>query len=78
MYIKALCDVKVTGSPKPTLKSPDKKSNHVKGWCGSGRVRSPGDFDSLDAPESQFLSHMLVPQVTDKLANKKKNNNNIK
>jgi hypothetical protein len=49
----------------------DKKSNHVKGWCGSGQVRSPGDFDSLDAPESRFLSHRLVPQVTDKLAKKK-------
>jgi hypothetical protein len=35
-------------------------------------VRSPGDFDSLDALESRFLSHRLVPQVTNKLANKKK------
>jgi hypothetical protein len=37
----------------------DKKSNHVNGWCGSGQVRSPGDFDDLDAPESRFLK----PQV---------------
>jgi hypothetical protein len=50
----------------------DKKSSHVKGWCGSGQVRSPGDFDGLDAPESRFLSHRLVSQVIDKLANKKK------
>jgi hypothetical protein len=50
----------------------DKKSSHVKGWCGSGQVRSPGDFDGLDAPESRFLSHRLVSQVTNKLANKKK------
>jgi hypothetical protein len=50
----------------------DKKSSHVKGWCVSRRVRSLGDFDFLDAPESRFLSHRLVPQVTDKLANKKK------
>jgi hypothetical protein len=35
-------------------------------------VRSSGDFDSLDALESGFLSHRLVSQVTDKLANKKK------
>ena len=26
------------------------KSNHVKGWCGPSRVRSPGDFDGLDTP----------------------------
>jgi hypothetical protein len=49
--VKPLHDVKVTGS--------DKKSNRVKGWCGSGRVRSPGDFDGLDAPQSRFLK----PQV---------------
>jgi hypothetical protein len=37
--VKPLCVVKVTGS-KP---AGTKKSNHVKGWCGSGRlVRSPG------------------------------------
>jgi hypothetical protein len=36
-------------------------------------VWSPGDFDSLDAPGSQFLNHRLVPQVTDTLANQKKN-----
>jgi hypothetical protein len=29
-------------------------------------------FDGLDAPESRFLSHKLVPYVTDKLTNKKK------
>jgi hypothetical protein len=51
------------------------KSSHVKGWCSSGRVRSPGDFDGLNAPESRFLNHRLVFQVTDKLANKKKNSN---
>jgi hypothetical protein len=50
----------------------DKKSSHVKGWCGSGRVRSPSDFDGLDAPESWFLSHRLVPHVMEKLTNKKK------
>jgi hypothetical protein len=66
--VKALRDVKVTGS-KP---AGTKKSIHVKGWCGSGRVRSPGDFDGLDALESWFLSHRLIPHVTDKLTNKKK------
>jgi hypothetical protein len=66
--IKALCDVKDIGS-KP---AGTKKHNHVKGWCGSGRVRSLGDFDGLDAPESRFLSHRLVPHVIDKLTNKKK------
>jgi hypothetical protein len=45
--------------------------NHVKGWCGLGRVQSPGDFDGLDSLESWFLSHRLVPHVTDKLTNKK-------
>jgi hypothetical protein len=53
--VKPLRDVKVTGS-KP---AGTKKSNHVKGWCGSGRVRSPSDFDGLDAPKSRFLK----PQV---------------
>jgi hypothetical protein len=37
-------------------------------------VRSSGDFDGLDAPESWFLNHRLVSLVTDKLANKKKIN----
>jgi hypothetical protein len=37
----------------------DKKSNHVKGWYGSGRVRSPGDFDGLDALESWFLKQQV-------------------
>jgi hypothetical protein len=32
-----------------------KKSIHVKGWCGSGQVRSPGDFDGLNVHESWFL-----------------------
>lgn len=32
------------------------KSNHAKGWCGPGRVRSLGDFDGLDAPGSWPLS----------------------
>jgi hypothetical protein len=35
-------------------------------------VRSPGDFDGLDAPESWFLSHRLVPQVAEKITNIKK------
>jgi hypothetical protein len=39
----------------------DKKSIHVKGWCGSGQVRSPGDFDNLDAPESWFLKPQASP-----------------
>jgi hypothetical protein len=39
----------------------DKKSSHVKGWCGSGRVRSPGDFDGLDALESRFLKPQASP-----------------
>jgi hypothetical protein len=32
------------------------------------------DFEDLDTPESQFgfSSHRLIPQVTDKLANKNK------
>jgi hypothetical protein len=50
----------------------DKKSSHVKGWCGSGQVRSTGDFDGLDAPESWFIIHILVPHVTDKLTKKNK------
>jgi hypothetical protein len=50
----------------------DKKSIHVKGWCGSGQVRSLGDFDGLDALELWFLNHRLVPHVTEKLTNKKK------
>jgi hypothetical protein len=41
----------------------DKKSNHVKGWCGSGRVRSLGDFDGLDAPESRFLKPQVNPNA---------------
>jgi hypothetical protein len=71
--VKELHDVKVNGS-KP---AGTKKSSHVKGWCGSGRVRSPGDFDSLDAPETRFLSHGLVPHVTDKLTKKKNNDDDI-
>jgi hypothetical protein len=43
-------------------------------WLRPGVI--PGDFDGLDAPESWFLSHRLVPQVTDKLANKKKRKGN--
>jgi hypothetical protein len=34
----------------------EKKTIHVKGWCGSIRVRSPSDFDGLDAPKSRFLN----------------------
>ena len=49
----------------------DKQSIHVKGWCGSGQVRSPGDFEGLYAIESWFISHMLVQHVTEKLTNKK-------
>jgi hypothetical protein len=30
----------------------DQKSSHVKGWCGSRWLQSPGEFDDLDAPES--------------------------
>jgi hypothetical protein len=63
--VKVLCDVKIIG---------DKKFSHVKGWCGSGEVQSLGDFDGLDAPESWFLNHRLVPHATDKLTNKKKLN----
>jgi hypothetical protein len=37
------------------------KSNHVKGWCGSGPVRSPGDFDGLDALELRFLKPQVNP-----------------
>jgi hypothetical protein len=39
----------------------DKKSNHVKDWCGSGRVQSLGDFDSFDALELQFLKPQTSP-----------------
>jgi hypothetical protein len=39
----------------------DKKSIHVKGWCGSGWVRSLGDFDGLDALESWFLKPHASP-----------------
>jgi hypothetical protein len=49
-----------------------KKSNHVKGWYGLGQVRSPSDFDGLDALGRGFLDHKLVPQVMGMLANKKK------
>jgi hypothetical protein len=63
--VKPLRDVKVTSS-KP---AGTKKSNHVKGWCGSGQVRSSGDFDSLDAPESRFLK----PQVN-RVANRFRTN----
>jgi hypothetical protein len=31
----------------------------------------PSDFEDLDALESHFLSHKLVPHVTNKLTNKK-------
>jgi hypothetical protein len=39
----------------------DKKSSHVKGWCGSGRMQSLGNFDGLDAPESRFLKPQASP-----------------
>jgi len=35
-------------------------------------VRSPGDFDGLDAPGSWFLSQRPTLQVRGTLANKKK------
>jgi hypothetical protein len=63
--VKPLRDVKVIGS-KP---AGTKKSNHVKGWCGLGRVRSPGDFDGLDAPQSWFFK----PQVN-RVANRSRTN----
>lgn len=54
MYTKSFLAVKVVGSELY-----GKKSSHVKGWCGLGWVRSPGDFDSLDAPGSQFLNPIV-------------------
>jgi hypothetical protein len=54
------------------LRGDIKKSSHDKGWCGPSWVRSPSDFDNIDAFGLRFLSHGLVPQVTDMLANKKK------
>jgi len=42
---------KVTGSKSRRYK----KASHVEGWCGPGRVQSPGDLDGLDAPGSWFL-----------------------
>ena len=41
----------------------EKTSNHVKGWCGSRRVRSSGDFDGLDAPELWFLKPQVNPDT---------------
>ena len=71
--VKPLRDVKVTGS-KP---AGTKKSNHVKGWCGSGRVRSPGDFDSLDAFESWFLKPRASPAGHGQTSKQKQNINVI-
>jgi hypothetical protein len=68
--VKALRDVKVIGS-KPTE---TKKSNHAKGWCGSGRVRSSGDFDGLDAHESQFLKPQASPTGHEQTSKQKKKN----
>lgn len=56
--VKSLCDVKVSSS-----KLCGQKSNHVKGWCGPDRVRSPGDFDKLYAPGSRFLKPKVKPVV---------------
>jgi hypothetical protein len=39
----------------------DKNSNHVKGWCGSGRMQSLSDFDGLYAPKSWFLKTRASP-----------------
>ena len=36
-----------------------KKSIHVKGWCGPGRVRSSAIIDGLDAPGLCILSQWL-------------------
>jgi hypothetical protein len=33
----------------------DAGQGYVKGWCGMGWMRFPGDFDNLDARESRFL-----------------------
>lgn len=52
--VNSLRDVKVKG-----LKLRGKKSSHVMGWCGLGRVGSLGDFYGLDVPGSQFIK----PQV---------------
>jgi hypothetical protein len=39
----------------------DKNFSHTKGWCGSGRVRPPCDFDGLDSLESWFLKPQASP-----------------
>jgi hypothetical protein len=41
-------------------------------------VRFPGYFDGLDAPESWFLNHMLVPQIRNNQRIKKKFKKNRK
>jgi len=61
--IKALYGVEVTNS-----KLRRKKSKHAKGWCGSGWVKSLGDFDGLDVPISRLLkphvSHVVISGIT--------------
>ena len=49
------------------------KSNHVKGWCGLGWVRSPGDFDGLDAlVHDNLANEKPTSQGFFPLANQKK------
>jgi hypothetical protein len=67
--VQALCDVKVTGSKPAGTKNSIMLRVSV---ARAGQVRSLGDFDDLDAPESQFLSHKLVPHLMDKQTNKQK------
>jgi len=52
----------------------DKKSNHVKDWCGLGRVRSLGDFDGLDAPWPQFIRPQVSPTGNGHFSKQKKPN----
>ena len=49
------------------------KSNHAKGWCGPGWVRSSGDFDSLDSPGSWFLIPKVLLTSHRALKHRKKN-----
>jgi hypothetical protein len=55
-----------------------KKSIHVKGWCGPGRVQSPSDFDRLDAPRSWFLRQQDTPVSNEHTRKQKKNTINEK
>ena len=49
------------------------KSNHAKGWCGPGWVRSSGDFDGLDALGLCFLKPKVHPISHSALEQKKYN-----